>query len=328
VSNAKDCSAFLNSIKIPDDHIIVSFDVNALYTSVPVSDALQALSQALDKLRDDDLKAYDLDKFSIMTLVNACLKDNYFNFNGTCYSQNTGLAMGNPLSAVLANIFMANIDDKINEYCPFKLLFWLRYVDDVITAIHKDHVYAVLSFINLVHPNIKFTVETESNNTLAFLDLKVLHINNDLFTTVYRKPMSSNYLINFNSYHAQSQKAGLIYGLIHRAQHVCSNTYLRNLEIEFIKDCLYACQFPVTFVDYHIKKALEKFTTPRYMLLPCVSGPLNEEQSTRYQTVNNNNRKFIGLPYDKHLEKNICKTAAEVGLSIGFKPGAQLKKPS
>src|SRR5579863_3981326 len=78
-------------------------------------------------------------------------------------------------------------------------------------------------FINKIHPNIKFTAEIEENNKLNFLDICITRKGQGFSTKVFRKPIASNKYLDFDSYNAPSQKAGIIYGLVHRVTNICSS---------------------------------------------------------------------------------------------------------
>ena len=81
--------------------------------------------------------------------------------------------MGSPLAPVFANIFMSFQESKwLNEYNLNKPKFYLRYVDDILAAFDKEQdSLNFLNFLNNRHPNIKFTIEKQNNNSIAFLDL-------------------------------------------------------------------------------------------------------------------------------------------------------------
>ena len=64
-----------------------------------------------------------------------------------------------------------------------------RYVDDTFVVNNsRERVEEVINFLNTQHHNIKFTVETEANNSIPFLDTCVKR-NKDsgLTTTLYHK---------------------------------------------------------------------------------------------------------------------------------------------
>ena len=55
-------------------------------------------------------------KQDILDALTICLDKNYFEFNSSIYTSNKGLIMGNPLSPLLAEIFMDNLENKILSY--------------------------------------------------------------------------------------------------------------------------------------------------------------------------------------------------------------------
>ena len=59
-----------------------------------------------------------------------CLKTTQFAYNGTYYQQIFGTAMGSPVSAVIANMVMEDVEQTALATSPAK-----RYVDDVIFAV-------------------------------------------------------------------------------------------------------------------------------------------------------------------------------------------------
>jgi len=70
---------------------------------------------------------------------------------------------------------------------------WKRYVDDTFTILGKDYVDGFLQHLNGQQPTIRFTMETENDNTIPFLDTSVSRNSNGLLTTtVYRKPTHTN----------------------------------------------------------------------------------------------------------------------------------------
>lgn len=73
--------------------------------------------------------------------------------------------MGNPLSPVLANIFMAKLEADVVQ--PFNPPFYDRYVDDCFSTSKKkkDEPDALFERLNHDHHNIVFTVD---ENPAAF----------------------------------------------------------------------------------------------------------------------------------------------------------------
>ena len=90
----------IKTIQIPDDHKLVSFDVKSLFTSIPLQLALDCTKNAIKNSVD------------IMDLLNLCLTSTYFQYNGKHYKQLHGTAMGSPVSVVVAEIVMQNIEEQ------------------------------------------------------------------------------------------------------------------------------------------------------------------------------------------------------------------------
>ena len=92
--------------------------------------------------------------------------------------------MGSPLAPVLANIFMGFYKSKwLNEHSLNKSKFYLRYVDDILDAFDKEHdSLNFLNFLNNKYRNIKFTIEKQVNHSVAFLDVLISGIDNQILT--------------------------------------------------------------------------------------------------------------------------------------------------
>ncbi|PFX26908.1 hypothetical protein AWC38_SpisGene8415 [Stylophora pistillata] len=214
---------FINATKtvqIPDDYKLVSFDVKSLFTSIPLQLALQCTETAIRK----STEPLPLPTDDIMDLLNICLTSTYFQYNGKHYKQLHGTAMGSPVSVVIAEIVMQNIEERALSTCRQTIPLWLRYVDDTFTAVRHDEIDAFHNHLNEQNTDIQFTREVEENGKLPFLDCLVSHNDNSLRTTVYRKPTHTDRLLDESSYNPTSHKATTIRTLTRRAQLVCDST--------------------------------------------------------------------------------------------------------
>ena len=95
----------------------------------------------------------------------------------TYYQQVFGTAMGSPVSAVIANMVMEDVEQRALATSPVKPFFWKRYVDDVISAVSGNEAERLLSHLNSVEPSIQFTLEREKDRHLPFFDLNVSTVN-------------------------------------------------------------------------------------------------------------------------------------------------------
>ena len=90
---------------------MVSFDVESLFTNVPIEGAVQAARRKLES--DPGLTdRTTLTPAEIADLLDFVLRSTYFQYNGSIYEQQEGAAMGSPVSAVIANLYMERLQNK------------------------------------------------------------------------------------------------------------------------------------------------------------------------------------------------------------------------
>ena len=113
-----------------------SYDVSALFTSVPIDPALAIIKDLLDK--DTTLKERTvMEVRDIIFLLEFCVKNTYFSFQGQFYEQVEGAVMGSPVSPIVANLYMEYLEQKALSTAPPPPKFWHRFVDDTF-VIHKE----------------------------------------------------------------------------------------------------------------------------------------------------------------------------------------------
>ena len=152
--------------------------------------------------------------------------ESFFIFDGKFYEQCDGIAMGSPLGPTLANVSMCHFENSWLENCPsrFTAIVYKWFVDDPFLLFRsKYHVEKFRNYLNKQHKNKKFTSETEENDLLSFLDIKICHENNKFVTSVYCKPTLSGVFTNFQSFIPDIYKSGLIETLVHRSFRLSSN---------------------------------------------------------------------------------------------------------
>ncbi|XP_078377337.1 uncharacterized protein LOC144660252 [Oculina patagonica] len=208
VTNSAHFVSTINSETNLDNEIMVSFDVESLFTNVPIDGAVQA---ALRKLENDPSLAdrTTLTPAQIADLLNFVLRSTYFQYNGSIYEQQEGAAMGSPVSAVVANLYMESFEEQAITSSSYKPKIWKRYVDDTFTILDRGRVDSFLQHLNNQQPSIRFTMETENDCKIAFLDTTVSREpDGRLTTSVYRKPTHTDQYLAYDSHHPQSVKRG------------------------------------------------------------------------------------------------------------------------
>ena len=106
---------------------MISFDVNSLFTKVPINDVLEFLNRKLPACNIDLGMPHDV----FLELVKLCVSSNAFSFNSEFYVQKIGMGMGSPLSPILSNLYMKYFETELLKDIKHDNMVWFRYVDDV-----------------------------------------------------------------------------------------------------------------------------------------------------------------------------------------------------
>ena len=149
VKDSKGFSEYLRSVHLGKDEKLVSFDISAFFTSIPVPTALEVINQLFtEHIEVPEARGkynctfkentVGLKKDEVMKLLKLVLENCIFSFQGNFFKQLHGAAMGSPYSPVVANIYMEYFKDlTLGPELPILIKEWKRYVDDVFSIIPK-----------------------------------------------------------------------------------------------------------------------------------------------------------------------------------------------
>ena len=188
LKNSYEFVELINSIENANNYVMCSFDIESLFTNIPLHETLDMILSQLFPNPDDVYEGFNKKQFKV--LLELATTTSTFLFNDRLYEQIDGVAMGSPCGPTLANAFLCYCEERWLGDCPaeFKPFLYRRYVDDTFLLFKdSDHVDQFLDYLNLKHTNIKFTKESEQDNTLPFLDVLVTRKHNTFETSVYRK---------------------------------------------------------------------------------------------------------------------------------------------
>ena len=118
IRTAGDFVEFICSQELTNE-VMVSFDVVSLFTSVPMELAIQVTEHYLRNDPELEIRT-PLTVEEIISLVKLCLKATYLQFRGSYYQQIHGTAMGSPVSVVVANLVIEEVEQRaISTLNPF-----------------------------------------------------------------------------------------------------------------------------------------------------------------------------------------------------------------
>ncbi|BHF83317.1 hypothetical protein SprV_0802645900 [Sparganum proliferum] len=291
---------FLNRIEglnVSADECLLSFDVVALFSSIPHDLAIDCVAQ---RLQDNPI---GIPAQHVIELLKLCLK-NYCKFDNKYYQQVKGSPMGSPISGLLAELVLQRLEHEVFQTLKPKM--WLRYVDDTFVVIKDREVERLHQSLNDVFPAIQFTREEAVGDNLSFLDVKIQRLDDgNLTTSVHRKGSDSEIILNYGSNHPAAHKRSCVRTLFHRAYRYCSNDDLLKKELAYLYRLFRYNGYPISFV----KNCLRRQAQPR--------GPSSDEEIVT--------QKFFSLPYMQGTSEMIARQLSRFGIRISHKPASSLR---
>ena len=301
-------STYINNFQLPDNYVLVSFDVVSLFTNLPLEAVLESIKNNWDSISPHCSLNYE----TMENLLTFIFDSNYCVFNGEYYKQIFGTPMGSTISPILVNYVLDDLIRDCLQYLPYYIPFVKRYVDDLILAVPQCRIHETLEMFNTYNQHIQFTVEEESEQSIPFLDMKVKRSDNNVLSTVwYRKPMASNRFISFRSYHPMKMKINLILGLKRRAV-LLTHPKDRQASLKLLQTMLLENSYPLKIINKFLYSTI--YQLPENIIQrPSQPPPLNTQptppiQNGNLQDHSNNPPVFYcTLPYVEVLTSQLIK---------------------
>ena len=144
VNSAKEFIEIIKKERVPSSYKMISFDVSSLFTIVPLDFTIDlTLKRTYEtKISRKDMK----------NLLSLCTKNVHFTFGNNIYQQKHGVAMEFPIGAVLAGIFMVDLERTLMPELEKFMKSLKRYVNDSIICIKPDFIKPnVIDILNRFH---------------------------------------------------------------------------------------------------------------------------------------------------------------------------------
>lgn len=295
VKNSVDFCRKMKDVKISEDEMMVSFDVESLFPSVPLEKTLNVLKNHLGRKNiNKNLKEM------IMKAAELSMHQNQFQYKNRYYKQKSGLAIGNPLSPTMASLFMMHFENKIKTRSWFPRIY-CRYVDDIYAIIKKKEVENVYMKLNEQFPEIKFTVETEIDGKLPFLDLLVKNENGKVKFEIYHKPTSTQQYIPNDSHHCTSHKLAAFNSMIDRMLKIPMDREDYEKELKYVLDCAMINGYEPSSIMNLVRKHKKKIAT---------------QTSTSLKAIENDSLKPMVLPFYPEITNRIKRDMKKQGYRV------------
>ena len=152
-------------------------------------------------------------------MLETIMKQNYFQYNERLFQPEKGIAMGFPISIIMAEVYLQYIEETyVKQYLDNKeITYYKSYFDDILIIYDQNKIneQTILHRINKIDINFQFKISTEENNTINYLDISI-HRNNNIGLIIYRNPTSTDITIQFSSNRPYEHKTAAFRYYIHR----------------------------------------------------------------------------------------------------------------
>ena len=315
VHNTMDFLEQVKNIRLQPQECIVSYDVKALFTSVPIKPAIKIIKQLLED--DQELQQRtSMTVQNIICLLEFSLNNICFIFQGRFHEQTEGATMGSPLSPITDNLYMEAFETQAISTAPHSPTFWRRFVDDTFVIIQKTQEDSFFNHINAIDDKIQFSKEaSRSDGSMPFLDtLITINVDGSLNTKVYRKPTHTDLYLQWDSHHAIAAKYSVINTLHHRAKAVCTNKQLLKEEEDHPQKVLTENKYPM----WSLKRVKLK-TKATQGQEQC------RKNNTNAKDTPGNKKSYMVLPYVKGLSESMKNVGKKHGIQTYFRGGNTIK---
>jgi len=134
----------LNGKTLDSAHILASLDVVSLFTNVPVENIYEAISNRWQMIERDTA----IPKKEFILALKLILESTFFSFDNIIYKQIFGTPMGSPLSPIVADLVLQDLEISAMNKLPSYLPLYYRYVDDILLAAPVDQLDRILEVFN------------------------------------------------------------------------------------------------------------------------------------------------------------------------------------
>ncbi|XP_056411823.1 uncharacterized protein LOC130355563 isoform X1 [Hyla sarda] len=174
----------IKDIQIPKGTLLVTCDVESLYSNIGHQDGICAITYYLEQQVNRDIQ---FDSF-LITLLDFVLHHNFFTFDNKFFLQISGTAMGARCAPSYANLFMGWWEGTHVYPSPYfhHVLKWFRFIDDILFLWTgtQEECLEFISFLNQNNVNVRLT-HTISPWAVEFLDLRIeTHLEGDPYRTI------------------------------------------------------------------------------------------------------------------------------------------------
>lgn len=251
----KDSNDFLQKLKsilqCQGDEILVTWDVNSLYTSIPHQagiDVAIGVIRGSNNYSESQILMFE-------KLFQVILSNNYFLFQDQFSSMGSNVAP--PFPCAFMNIFEEKYiypNDLFKMHCAT----WWHFID--VFAICRGNVESLKIFDGMLNdccPEIKFKIHV-GGMSVPFLDTRIYINHNMIESDLFTKPTDRNQLLLFDSFHPPNVFKSIVWSQLCGVKCIVSNRAMKEKRFEEMCQRFRERRYPENIISQEIREVQQE----------------------------------------------------------------------
>lgn len=291
----------LRSFKLEEEHVLCSLDYESMYTNIDLDETLNIIAENFDAIESSTC----MPKWCFIRCVSFyTTSTTFFVYEDHVYKQIRGLAMGNCLAQVLAeirtNVALIRV---LKRWKANDISIMYKYVDDILTAISPHQIERFRKEMAR-EANMNITITWETNEgAVDFLECTFFRKQDGSITYKWlKRDYCALQVLNHHSNHPQHMKRSIINQMSSKAIKLTSPEHMEST-VDLIRAILHNSSYPPHTIDNTLARASQE---------PPTTRPQRKGKTT----------KWIASPYAHGISTKLrhIARAAEVPINIADKP--------
>jgi len=217
----------LDTITVPPNASVITFDAISMYTKIDTEDCIQRLSDFL--FSPECRKEFPhYNPHALVAALEIVMRNNRMRFGDIIAKQLVGIAMGMSPAPTIANLYVAihEANELLRFLDSFILKLW-RFVDDGLAIwLHDEDpetdAQNWAAFKAAVNAGGLGWTFSHRSKKVVFMDLTIEIVDGKFETSLYEKPLALHLYIPPHSSHPPGVTTGLVMGNVLRIYSLCS----------------------------------------------------------------------------------------------------------
>jgi hypothetical protein len=225
IKNSEALLKSIREVKLPPNSFLFTADASAMYTNIDTDTGLDIIPKYLLEHESE----FEYNAEALIAALEIVFRHNLFRFGNAYVKQKSGTAMGKRPAPPWATIFFAIHEGQFVPQFEEYLLFYRRYLDDIIGIwlAHPDPATNLANWnefkatVGNFH-GLEWTFTPLARSDVAFMDMSLSIENDRVESTLYEKKLALYLYIPPNSAHPPGVTAGLVMGNVLRIMQLCT----------------------------------------------------------------------------------------------------------